>query len=80
MKPLIVNQNDVYQVDNRLYFKFTIGNKIHRDIPCELTKIDRYMLEIICKFCELDYKGLKKSQLVELIANSNCLIMNQNNN
>ena len=80
MKQLIINHNDIYQVDNISYFKFTIGNRIYRDNQCELSKINKYRLETICRYCELDYKGLKKSQLVDLITNSNCLIMNQNQN
>lgn len=79
MKQLIIDQNDIYQVDNITYFKFTFGNKTYRDIPCDLSKLDKYMLEIISRYCELDYKGLKKSQLVDLLTNSNCLIKNYQN-
>jgi hypothetical protein len=75
MKQLIICQNDIYQIDNIIYFKFTFENRTYRDIPCNLSKIPKYMLEIICKYCELDYKKLKKYQLVDLISNSNSLIM-----
>ncbi len=76
MKQLIISQNDIYQVGGINYFKFTFANINHRDIPCDLTKTEKYMLKLICKYCELDHKGLKKSQLIDLITNSNCLILN----
>jgi hypothetical protein len=78
MIQLIINHNDIYQIDNISYFKFTFGNKNFRDIQCDLSKVDKYMLEIICEYCQLNFKGLKKKQLVDLITNYNCLIMNQN--
>lgn len=74
MIQLIINRNDIYQVDNITYFKFTFMNRTYRDIPCDLSKAYKYILEIICRYCELNYKGLKKSQLVDLITTSNCLI------
>lgn len=76
VKQLLINQNDIYQVDGILYFKFMFDNKMYRDINCELKENQKYILEIICKYCELEYKGLKKIQLVNLISESNCLIIN----
>ena len=78
MKQLIIMPTDFYQIGQINYFKFNIGNKCCRDINSDLSKIDKYMLEIICKHCELDYKGLKKNQLVDLITNSGCLVINHN--
>ena len=78
MRQLIINHNDIHQIDNISYFKFTFGNKTFRDIRCDLSKVDKYMLEIICEYCQLNFKGLKKKQLVELITDSNCLILNNN--
>ena len=76
MKQLVISPNDFYQVNHINYFKLTINNVCYRDLNTDLSKIDKYMLEIICKYCELNYKGLKKHQLVDLITNSNCLIKN----
>ena len=76
MNKLIINKNDIYQINNISYFKFIIGNIVYRDINCDLNKVNKNILQIICSYCELNYKGLKKSQLIELIYNNNCLIMN----
>jgi septum formation topological specificity factor MinE len=78
MKQLIITQNNIYQVGDINYFKFTIGNRTYRDNNCDLSKLNKYILEIICKYCELEYKGLKKSQLIELLNENNCIIMNNN--
>jgi len=78
MKQLIIQPNDFYQIGGNNYWKIKIGNICYSDINSDLSKIDKYMLEIICKYCELDYKGLKKHQLVELITNSGCLVINHN--
>lgn len=76
VKQLVINQNDIYQVNEISYFKFQFNNKIYRDVNCLLEKNQKYILEIICKFCELEYNGLTKIQLINLISDSNCLIMN----
>ncbi len=76
MKQLIISQQDTYQINDITYFKFSYGNVNYRDIYCELEKNNKYLLEIICKFCEVEHKGLKKSQLIDLIVNSNLLIIN----
>lgn len=74
MNQLIININNQYSVDDRQYFKFQYLNCIHRDIPRNISKASKHILQIICKYCELDYKNLKKKQLIDLINDSNCLI------
>jgi len=75
MKQLVINQNDIYKINNIEYFKFTHNNKNLRDINTNLPKNDKYILETIAEHCELDYRGLNKLNLVKLIENSNCLIL-----
>ncbi len=76
MKQLILNQNDIYKVENIEYFKFTYNNKNFRDINTNLSKNDKYILEIIAEYCELDYKELSKKNLIKIIEKSNCLVIN----
>ncbi len=76
MKQLVINQNDIYTVENIEYFKFPYGNVYLRDINTNLLANDKYILEIIAKHCELDCKGLSKKNLVKLIEESKCLVIN----
>ncbi len=76
MRQLVISKNDIYQVGNICYFQFTIGMITYRDFNCDMSKLNKYHLEKICEYCKLEYKGLKKSQLIELINENNCIIMN----
>jgi hypothetical protein len=76
MKQLIITQDSLYQVSGINYFKFTLNNNVtFRDINVILEKNDKYVLDIIARYCELDYKGLKKKDLIDLIEKSNCLVI-----
>jgi hypothetical protein len=77
-KQFIVNPKDTYMIDDKqMMFKYTMDNIIYRDNPIELEKNYKNTLENICKYCELDYKGLKKKELIKLIKDSNCFIYNK---
>jgi hypothetical protein len=60
MKQLIINKNDIYEVENISYFKFTYKNINLRDVSCDLSKNSKLMLVLIYKYCEIKYSGLKK--------------------
>jgi hypothetical protein len=75
MKQLIIKCNDIYEVDGIKFFKYTIANCIIRDIYCNLEKNQKYLLEQIARFCDLKFDKISKSELVELILNSNCLVL-----
>lgn len=60
MKQLIVNQTEIYIVDDDKYFNFKCENRIYRDVNVKLEKNNKYILEMIAKVCELNFKGLKK--------------------
>ena len=75
MKQLIIKQNDIYDVGGIKYFKYMNKNYTIRDINCNLENNQKFTLEQIAKYCELEYEKLTKSQLVELILNSNCLVL-----
>lgn len=75
MKQLVIKQEDIYKVGDIEYFKFQYDYRILRDINADLSKNDKYILEMIAEKCELNYKGLHKKQLVELIENSGCLVL-----
>lgn len=76
MIQLIINNDDIYRIDDTQYFKFQYENAVYRDVNIDISKNNKYILEIIAKKCELNYKGLKKNELVNLILNSNCLVIN----
>lgn len=59
MKQLVIKQEDICKVGDIEYFKFQYDYRILRDINADLSKNDKYTLEMIAKKCELDYKGLK---------------------
>lgn len=78
MKQLVIEQTNIYTMGDNEYFSFQWGNCIYRDVNVKLEKNEKYILEIIAKVCELDWKKLTKKNLVNLIKNSNCLILNIN--
>lgn len=75
MKQLFIKQEDIYKVDDIEYFKFQYDYRILRDVNTDISKNDKYILEMIAEKCELNYKGLKKKQLIELIEKSCCLVL-----
>lgn len=77
MKQLVIKQEYIYKVGNIEYFTFysSYYNRYYRDNNVIISKNDKYILEKIANECELDYKGLKKKQLIELIENSDCLVL-----
>lgn len=75
MKQLVIKQEDIYKVADNEYFKFQYDYRIVMDIYVDISKNNKYILEMIAKKCELDYKKLNKKKLVELIENSNCLVL-----
>lgn len=75
MNQLVIKQEDIYKVDDNEYFKFTYLCYVQRDVYVELSKNNKYILEMIAQICNLNYKGLGKKQLVELIENSGCLVL-----
>lgn len=76
MKQLVINQTTLYTVGDNEYFVFQYKNCIQRDVNIKLEKNHKYILEMIAEVCELDYKGLNKKNLLDLITNSNCLVLN----
>ena len=57
MKQLIINQNYIYRVENIQYLKFIYYTNIFfRDINTNLLKNNKYVLEKIAEYCELDHK------------------------
>jgi len=79
MKQLIINQSNIYKVNDIEYFQFNTGYHNLRDINTNISNNNKFILKIIAKYCELNYKGLNKLNLINLIENSNCLIFNQFN-
>ena len=74
-KQLIVNPEDIYYVGNTKLFKYKVGDVTYRDNYVELEKNLKPILVSICRYCKLNYKGLKKKQLLDLIKNSNCFVV-----
>lgn len=70
MKQLVIKQEDIE------YFKFRYysGNAV-MNVYVDISKNQKYKLDYIAQECELDYKGLSKKQLVEMIKNSGCLVL-----
>ena len=75
MKQLVIKQEDIYKVGGIEYFKFQYDYRILRDINTDISKNNKYILVMIAEKCELNYKGLSKKHLVELIENSGCLVL-----
>jgi predicted nucleic acid-binding Zn finger protein len=73
---LVINQTMLYTVGDNKYFVFKYKNSTQRDINVKLGKNNKYILVMIAEVCELDYKGLNKKKLFDLITNSNCLVFN----
>ena len=79
MRQIIIKQNDIYQINSEKYFKFTIHGQNYRDYNCDLNKNNSYELRLILGFCLPEYKKLNKKlnkkQMVSLILESKCLIL-----
>ena len=79
MKQIVINQNNIYKENENKYFNFVfITNGLSYKVNLNLTKNNVFILQHICKYCSLDYKKLVKNDLINLILNSNCLVVNQN--
>ena len=76
MKQITINHINIYKLGNEDYFDLPIifENKQMRNINCKLNKNLIYVLQYIARYCELDYKKLKKNDLIKLILDSNCLV------
>lgn len=79
MRQLVIKQDDIYKVGDIEYFKFHYYNRIFRDVYTDISKNEKYILEMIAKKCELNYKKLNKKQLAEIIEKSGCLVLDNNN-
>ena len=75
MKHLIINQQDIYKRGDVEYFKYQYSNRTVYDNKSDISKNNIYNLKLIAHVCELNYKGLSKNQLAELIENSGCLVL-----
>lgn len=75
MKQLIINRADLYTINNEEYFKFKYNNMCIVGLHVKLEKNNKNDLILIAKICELDYRGLNKKDLLNLIIDSNCLIL-----
>ncbi len=74
MVSIIIDNTNRYSVDNTQLFYFNFNGANYRDVYCDLHKNNKYILEIIAKKCNLNYKGLKKHEIVDLIVNSGEII------
>lgn len=79
MKQLIIKNQDIYKVGVNEYFRFKYNDAYLLNFHTDLSKNPKHVIEIIASVCELDYKGLKKKQLVDLIEKSNCVILENEN-
>lgn len=74
-RQLIIHPTDLYEINAIFYFKCTIGNCTYHDIPCDLTKLNVYMLKKIYKYCCCTNTcKLKKMNLIQFIYDNNCII------
>ncbi len=64
---IFIQQNDQYNVAGDTLFQIQIGNKIFRDIPVDLNKIDRYsLIELLRHAGVTGISKLKKAELLQL--------------
>ena len=75
MKQLIIKQNDIYKVADIEYFQFDYYYLILRDVYVDISKNNKRTLERIATKCELNCKGLRKKELIDLIEKSGCLVL-----
>ena len=65
---------DQYNINGVEYFQYsvvnTIGRRIFRDIPRDLSKASRYTLILLSDNLGIKYKGLQKKEWLNLIYNS----------
>lgn len=74
MTSIIVDNTNRYNVDGIQLFHFNYNGTNQRDVFCNLQNNNKYILELIAKKCNLNYKGLKKQDLIDLILNSGEII------
>lgn len=80
MTPIVINKSDLYEIDDIVYFKYKFGNVTFVDLNTNLILNQTFILRNIITHSGLNIPNLnklKKKDLLQIIINSKCLIMNE---